>query len=99
MAHAPEACGRCGSLLFPPHLAPELELRVAADFICPNCGRAYLWGGNPRTLSIVSLSSRIADEDDHDDDQSCRLSLSAEVPDLEPRPLRPWLVIRGSKRT
>src|SRR5712671_658913 len=98
MTHAPEACGRCGSLLFPPHLAPELEIRAAADFVCPNCGRAYLWRGDPRTLSIVSPSSRIVDEDD-DHDQACRLSLSVEVPDLQSRPPGPWLVIRGSKRT
>ena len=81
----PETCSRCGSYLFPPHLAPDLEIRVAADFVCANCGRAYLWRGKPRRLSVV-LPSAQSDEDEADDEGClCRLALSAPAP--EDRPL------------
>jgi predicted RNA-binding Zn-ribbon protein involved in translation (DUF1610 family) len=78
MAQTPEACSRCGGFLFPPHLAPELEIQVAADFVCPNCGRAYLWSGTPRKLSVVS--PRLYDEDDEPAGR-CGLGVSAALED------------------
>jgi hypothetical protein len=83
-----EKCGRCGSLLFPPHLATGMVVPATADFVCPNCGRAYEWTGKPPRLSVVSPTvSR--DEDDDGDDQAglCGLSVRAPVP-FDPQRLR-----------
>ena len=76
-----EKCGRCESLLFPPHLAPGMVIPATADFVCPNCGRAYEWTGEPPRLSVVSpIANR--DEDDDGDDQAglCGLSVRTPVP-------------------
>src|SRR3954463_11477111 len=83
MAHTPETCTRCGSLLFPPHLVPELKMRVAVDFVCPNCGRAYLCNGTPRTLIVVSPR---ADEDERDQGSRCSLELASPAEEYPTRP-------------
>jgi len=77
----PERCNRCGNLLFPRHLAVDLDIRGDIDFVCTNCGRAYLWRGDPPVLTVVSPACYQEDEVE----QSCRLSLSSSDPD-EPQP-------------
>jgi hypothetical protein len=80
----PERCDRCRGLLFPPHLAPDLDILGEVDFVCTNCGRAYLWRGSPPILSVVYRSHYDADEQD----QSCqpRLALGSRDPSDGPRP-------------
>jgi hypothetical protein len=61
-----ETCGRCGSLLFPPDLAPGMMIPAAADLVCLNCGRAYEWTGTPPRLCVV-VPDVESDEDEGDD--------------------------------
>jgi hypothetical protein len=81
-----EECGRCGSLLFPPHLAPGIGVPATADFVCPTCGRAYQWAGSPPRLGVVA-PLMMPDEDDDDPACLCRLSPGAALP-LQPRGTR-----------
>jgi hypothetical protein len=60
-----ETCGRCGSLLFPPDLAPGMMIPAAADLVCLNCGRAYEWTGTPPRLCVV-VPDVESDEDEGD---------------------------------
>jgi hypothetical protein len=59
-----ETCRRCGSLLFPPHLAPGMMIPAAASFVCLNCGRAYQWTGTPPRLSIVAPDVEGGEDED-----------------------------------
>jgi hypothetical protein len=59
-----ETCRRCGSLLFPPHLAPGMMIPAAANFVCLNCGRAYEWTGTPPRLSVVAPNVESGEDED-----------------------------------
>jgi hypothetical protein len=61
---------------------------ATADFVCPNCGRAYEWTGKPQKLSVVSPTVK-RDEDDDGGDQAglCGLSVRAPGP-IDPQRLR-----------
>jgi hypothetical protein len=82
----PERCDRCGGFLFPPHLAPDLEIRGDVDYVCTKCGRAYLWRGSPPSLSVVCHSH--FDTNEQEESDSYRLALSSPEPTDEPRPLK-----------
>lgn len=59
-----ELCTRCGSLLFPPHLAAGMVVAATTAFVCVNCGRAYEWTGHPPRLSVASPLVKTDDDDD-----------------------------------
>jgi CheY-like chemotaxis protein len=59
-----ETCRRCGSLLFPPHLAPGMMIPAAANLVCLKCGRAYEWTGTPPRLSVVAPNVESGEDED-----------------------------------
>ena len=47
-----EKWSRCGSFLFPPHLAASMVIAASADFVSLNSGRHCDWTGNlPRSIA------------------------------------------------
>jgi RNase P subunit RPR2 len=54
-----ETCKACGSQLVPTELASGMRIPEGVDYVCLNCGCAYLWTQeNPPHLTLFVATER-----------------------------------------